>query len=252
MEISFMKTFGRAAVASAYNSMEVLLNLPGRAAPRAWRRLCAKLCRDKFISKNNILISLAGSNQRSHINVAQAMKGCAVNGSALSGRATRMSLQEGGYAMRTFDLAPLYRSTVGFDRLFSLLDQGIEGAAPGYPPYNIERTGENAYRVSVAVAGFNEPELSIVAKENTLTIRGEKNAKEEEKRGEVLYQGIAARTFERVFQLADYVQVKGASLENGLLHVDLVREIPEAKKPRTIPINGKSNGPTVIENQKVA
>jgi molecular chaperone IbpA len=154
--------------------------------------------------------------------------------------------------MRTFDLSPLYRSTVGFDRLFSLLDQGLEGAAPGYPPYNIERTGENAYRVSVAVAGFNEPELSIVAKENTLTIRGEKNAKEEDKRSDVLYQGIAARTFERAFQLADYVQVKGASLENGLLHVDLVREIPEAKKPRTIPINGKANGPTVIESQKAA
>ncbi len=116
--------------------------------------------------------------------------------------------------MRTFDLAPLYRSTVGFDRLFSLLDQGVESAAPGYPPYNIERTGENAYRVSVAVAGFNEPELSVVAKENTLIIRGEKNAKDEEKRGDVLYQGIAARTFERVFQLADFVQVKGASLEN--------------------------------------
>jgi molecular chaperone IbpA len=150
--------------------------------------------------------------------------------------------------MRTFDLAPLYRSTVGFDRLLSLLDQGAEGgAAPGYPPYNIERTGENAYRVSVAVAGFNEPELSVVAKENTLTIRGEKNVKDEEKRGDVLYQGIAARTFERVFQLADFVQVKGASLENGLLHVDLVREIPEAKKPRTIPINGKS-----IEQQKQA
>jgi molecular chaperone IbpA len=149
--------------------------------------------------------------------------------------------------MRTFDLAPLYRSTVGFDRLFSLLDQGSDGAAPGYPPYNIERTGENAYRVSVAVAGFNEPELSIVAKENTLTIRGEKNAKEEEKLGDVLYQGIAARTFERVFQLADFVQVKGASLENGLLHVDLVREIPEANKPRSIPINGKA-----IEQQKQA
>ena len=113
--------------------------------------------------------------------------------------------------------------------------------APGYPPYNIERTGDNEYRVTVAVAGFSEPELSIVAKENTLTIRGEKNAKEEEKRGDVLYQGIAARAFERVFQLADFVQVKGAKLENGLLHVDLVREIPEAKKPRTIPIgNGKA------------
>src|SRR5215813_5621986 len=138
--------------------------------------------------------------------------------------------------MRTFDLAPLYRSTVGFDRLFSMLDQGLDGAAPGYPPYNIERTGENSYRVSVAVAGFNEPELSVVAKENTLTIRGEKNAKEEETRGEVLYQGIASLICVRVFQLADFVQVKGASLENGLLHVDLVREIPEAKKPRQIPI----------------
>jgi molecular chaperone IbpA len=154
--------------------------------------------------------------------------------------------------MRTFDLAPLYRSTVGFDRLFSLLDQGLEGGAPGYPPYNIERTGENAYRVSVAVAGFNESELSVVAKENTLTIRGEKTAKEEGKSAETLYQGIAARTFERVFQLADFVQVKGASLENGLLHVDLVREIPEAKKPRSIPINGKAAGPTVIENKQAA
>ncbi len=149
--------------------------------------------------------------------------------------------------MRTFDLAPLYRSTVGFDRLFSLLDQNLEGAAPGYPPYNIERTADNEYRVTIAVAGFNEPELSIVAEENTLTIRGEKNAKEE-KRGDVLYQGIAARTFERVFQLADFVQVKGAKLENGLLHVDLVREIPEAKKPRSIPIaNGKA-----VEEQKQA
>jgi molecular chaperone IbpA len=139
--------------------------------------------------------------------------------------------------MRTFDLTPFYRSTVGFDRLFSLLDQvnGVD-AAPGYPPYNIERTGENAYRISVAVAGFSEPELSIVAKENTLTIRGEKQNKTEEKKGDVLYQGIAARTFERVFQLADHVEVKGAALENGLLHVDLKREVPEAMKPRQIRI----------------
>jgi molecular chaperone IbpA len=167
-----------------------------------------------------------------------------------SGPAAKAGLHvasQGGYAMRTFDLSPLYRSTVGFDRMFSLLDQGIEGGAPGYPPYNIERTGDNEYRVTVAVAGFAEPELSIVAKENTLTIRGEKNAKEE-KRGEVLYQGIAARAFERVFQLADFVQVKGAKLENGLLHVDLVREIPEAKKPRSIPIgNGKVE--KVVEQQ---
>ena len=145
--------------------------------------------------------------------------------------------------MRTFDLAPLYRSTVGFDRLFSMLD-GFD-AAPGYPPYNIERTGENAYRISVAVAGFGQSDLSIEAKENTLTIKGDKEAKEEKKNGEVLYQGIAARAFERVFQLADYVQVKGATLENGLLHVDLVREIPEAKKPRVIPIG--VGQPKVVE-----
>ena len=138
--------------------------------------------------------------------------------------------------MRHFDLTPFYRSTVGFDRLFNLLDQAALRAAPGYPPYNIERTGENAYRISVAVAGFGENELNIELKENTLTIKGEKQAKTDEKSGDVLYQGIAARAFERVFQLADFVQVKGAALENGLLHVDLVREIPEAKKPRTIPI----------------
>ena len=154
--------------------------------------------------------------------------------------------------MRTFDLAPLYRSAVGFDRLFSLLDQGAEGGAPGYPPHNIERTGENEYRVTVAVAGFSEAELSVVAKENTLTIRGEKNAKDEARHGNVLYQGIAARAFERVFQLADFVQVKGAKLENGLLHVDLVREIPEAKKPRSIPIgNGKAVEQKTVE-QKAA
>ena len=152
--------------------------------------------------------------------------------------------------MRTFDLTPLYRSTVGFDRLFSLLDQGPGfEAAPGYPPYNIERTGENDYRVTVAVAGFGQDDLSIEAKENTLTIRGERKDKQE-KAGEVLHQGIAARAFERVFQLADFVQVKNASLENGLLHVDLVREIPEAKKPRNIPIgNGaaKAEQPQVID-----
>ena len=150
--------------------------------------------------------------------------------------------------MRTFDLAPLYRSTVGFERLFSMLD-GFD-AAPGYPPYNIERTGENDYRITVAVAGFGESELSIVSKENTLTIKGEKI--KQDNNGEVLYQGIAARAFERAFQLADYVQVKGANLENGLLHVDLVREIPEAKKPRQIAIgNGKSQ-PKVVETKAAA
>ena len=138
--------------------------------------------------------------------------------------------------MRQFDLSPLYRSTVGFDRLFSLLDQGagFDSPTPPYPPHNSERTAENGYRVTVAVAGFGEKDLNIEVKENALTIRGEKS--EEAKKGEVLHQGIAARAFERRFQLADHVQVTGASLENGLLHVDLVREVPEAKKPRAIPI----------------
>ncbi|NVO16190.1 MAG: Hsp20 family protein [Rhodoplanes sp.] len=141
----------------------------------------------------------------------------------------------------TFDLTPFYRSTVGFDRLFSMLDQatGVDGQSQGstYPPYNIERTGENAYRITLAVAGFGSSDLSIEAKENTLTVRGEKQAtKTEEKSGEVLYQGIAARAFERAFQLADFVEVRGATLENGLLHIDLVREIPEKMKPRQIAI----------------
>lgn len=150
--------------------------------------------------------------------------------------------------MRTYDLTPFYRSTVGFDRLFSLLDQAGSDASPGYPPYNIERTGENSYRITVAVSGFSKDELSIVAKENTLTIKGEKVATENGKeKAEVLYRGIAARAFERAFQLADFVQVKNASLENGLLHVDLVREIPEAKKPRQIPINATAQGAQVIE-----
>ncbi len=142
--------------------------------------------------------------------------------------------------MRTFDFAPLYRSTVGFDRMFSMLDQlgGVEGSVPGYPPYNIERTGENAYRISVAVAGFSDADLSIEAKENRLTIRGARQPKE--KASDVLYLGIAARAFERSFQLADHVAVEGASLDNGLLHVELVREIPEAMKPRTIPITNPS------------
>lgn len=149
--------------------------------------------------------------------------------------------------MRTLDFAPLYRSTVGFDRLFSMLDQlgGVEGGAPSYPPYNIERTGENSYRITVAVAGFSESDLSLEVKENTLMIRGEKQSRNEQNGGEVLYQGIAARAFERRFQLADYVQVKGASLEHGLLHVDLAREVPEAMKPRQIPIGNGT--PRVVE-----
>ncbi|HWA03255.1 MAG TPA: Hsp20 family protein [Rhizomicrobium sp.] len=142
--------------------------------------------------------------------------------------------------MRTFDLSPFYRSTVGFDRLFNLLDANVGAEAQTYPPYNIERTGENAYRITMAVAGFGEGDLNIEARENTLTVKGEKKTDAEKKDGEFLYRGIGSRAFERRFQLADHVEVKGANLENGLLHIDLVREIPEAMKPRTIAIgNGK-------------
>jgi molecular chaperone IbpA len=147
--------------------------------------------------------------------------------------------------MRQFDLSPLYRSTIGFDRLFNLIDQaaGVE-TLPTYPPYNIERTGENSYRITLAVAGFAEDELAIESKESTLTVRGSKQAASETSKKDVLYQGIAARAFERRFQLADHVHVRGAVLENGLLHVDLVREVPEAQKPRQIPI-GKAAAKTV-------
>ncbi len=154
--------------------------------------------------------------------------------------------------MRQFDLSPLYRSTIGFDRLFSLLDQagGQESAAVAYPPYNIERTGDNAYRLTLAVAGFGESELSIESRENTLTIKGAKEARKEGASAEMLYQGIAARAFERRFQLADHVLVTGARLENGLLHVDLVREIPETQRPRQIPIG--TPGPRAVDPAKAA
>ena len=148
--------------------------------------------------------------------------------------------------MRHLDFSPLYRSTVGFDRLFSMLDNSAQDT-PSYPPYNIERTGENTYRITMAVAGFGEQDLSIEAKEHALTVKGERGSETET--GEVLYRGIAARAFERRFQLADFVEVKGASLENGLLHIDLSREIPEAMKPRKIEIsNGSVDSTPQIES----
>jgi molecular chaperone IbpA len=160
-----------------------------------------------------------------------------------------MSLKQRGHAMRTFDFAPFYRSTVGFDQLFLMLDQvgGAESAAaPGYPPYNIKRSGENAYNISVAVAGFTGPDLSIEVKENTLTIRGNKQSSGDEESHNLIYQGIAERNFERNFQLADHVQITGASLENGLLQVDLLRVVPEAMKPRAIPITKVLEGAAKI------
>ncbi|MFD1696984.1 Hsp20 family protein [Roseibium aestuarii] len=139
--------------------------------------------------------------------------------------------------MRHFDFSPLYRSTVGFDRLFSMLDSA-NADAPSYPPYNIERTGENAYRITMAVAGFAEKDLSVEAREHVLTVKGEKEAEDEGR--DVLYRGIASRAFERRFQIAEYVRVEGALLENGLLHIDLVRELPETMKPRKIEIGSAS------------
>ena len=151
--------------------------------------------------------------------------------------------------MRHFDLTPLYRSTVGFDRLASMIDSigTFDNDAPAYPPYNIERVGENEYRITMAVAGFAESELNVEAKENTLTVRGEHSDESDET--EYLHRGIATRSFERRFQLEEHVVVGGASFENGLLHIDLVREIPEAMKPRTISINDKGSKAKVIEGK---
>lgn len=149
--------------------------------------------------------------------------------------------------MRHFDLSPLYRSTVGFDRMFSMLDTvGAPDAGSTYPPYNIERTAENDYRITMAVAGFASDDLTIEVRENTLTVKGDK-AQESEETKDILHRGIASRAFERRFQLADHVVVNGANLENGLLHVELKREIPEAKKPRQIEIQAPASQQKQIE-----
>lgn len=144
--------------------------------------------------------------------------------------------------MRNIDFAPLYRSTVGFDRLFSMLDNaGNVESAQTYPPYNIERTGDNAYRITMAVAGFDGQELSIESRENVLTVKGERTEQDGDA-ARFLHRGIAGRAFERRFQLAEHVEVKGASLKNGLLHIDLERIIPEAMKPRRIDIAVANSG----------
>jgi molecular chaperone IbpA len=148
--------------------------------------------------------------------------------------------------MRTFDFSPLYRSTVGFDRLFSMLDSVSQPEGQTYPPYNIERTGEDAYRISMAVAGFSDAEISIEAHRNVLTVKGERKEEADNDAAEVLYRGIAARAFERRFQLADHVEVAGAALKNGLLHIDLKRNVPEELKPRKIAI---SNGAAAVKKQ---
>ena len=140
--------------------------------------------------------------------------------------------------MRNFDLAPLYRATVGFDQIADLMDGVLSNdvTQPTYPPYNIEKTADDAYRISLAVAGFKDSELSVEVRENALIISASKA--EEEGERTYLHRGIATRAFERRFQLADHIRVVGASHENGMLHVDLVREVPEALKPRRIEISG--------------
>ncbi|MBR0847242.1 Hsp20 family protein [Bradyrhizobium diazoefficiens] len=151
----------------------------------------------------------------------------------------------------TFDFAPLWRSTIGFDHLAGLVDTALRQAADdNYPPYNIERSGEDHYRITLAVAGFGANDIAVVAEQNALTIEGRKP---ETAAGKYLYQGIAARPFRRVFNLADYVRVKEASFRDGLLIIDLVREVPEAMKPRRIQIgSGGSNPSTQIEQKKAA
>ena len=149
-----------------------------------------------------------------------------------------------------FDLTPLYRSTVGFDRLGRMLNEASAFESPAYPPYNIERLSEDEYRITMAVAGFAPEDIAIEVKGNALTVSGKK-AEQAETKTEFLHQGIAARAFERRFQVADHVQVQGAGMENGLLHVSLKREVPESLKPRTIPVNA-NGGNKVLEARKAA
>jgi molecular chaperone IbpA len=151
--------------------------------------------------------------------------------------------------MRTIDFSPLYRSVVGFDRLANLLETAAADAATGYPPYNIERTDENAYRIDIAVAGFRPEELNVEVKENLLTVQGRKTANDEAR--QYLHRGLAERDFERRFQLADYVVVTDANLADGLLQISLKRELPEALKPRRIEINSGGQS-TLIEGEKAA
>jgi molecular chaperone IbpA len=161
--------------------------------------------------------------------------------------------------MRNYDLTPLLRATVGFDRMFNMLDTAtrLDEGAPSYPPYNIEKTGEDTYRIVMAVAGFGETDIEVTAKENSLVVAGKKDKAPEtqaqdQAREHYLHRGIATRAFERRFDLADHIRVTGARLENGLLHVDLVRELPEAMKPRSIAIETVAPGKRKVIEDKAA
>lgn len=155
--------------------------------------------------------------------------------------------------MRGFDLTPLFRSSVGFDRMRDLLEATQRMTdAPAYPPYNIEKTGEDSYRITMAVAGFGEDDVSIVAQDNSLVIAGKVERDEKAEEPKYLYRGIAGRAFERRFELAEHIKVAGATLENGLLHVDLVREVPEAMKPRQIKIGVAGQSKAKVIDQRAA
>ena len=152
--------------------------------------------------------------------------------------------------MRSYDLTPLFRSTIGFDGLSRLIDTAMkmDDTTQGFPPYNIEKHGDDAYRITMAVAGFSENELNLIAQDNTLLVTGKKQESAEDTQPSFLYRGIAARAFERRFQLADHVRIVSASMKDGLLHIDLKREVPEAMRARTIPISTQSA--PVIDGKK--
>lgn len=153
--------------------------------------------------------------------------------------------------MTNIDLTPFYRSFIGFDHLATLMDAARNEKQPAYPPYNIEVTGEDQYRITMAVAGFDEQELSIETEHNTLLVKGQKAGKDEGRR--FVHQGIAERNFERKFQLSDYIKVTGANIANGLLHIELVREVPEALKPRKISISSTAQtSANLLDAEKVA
>ncbi|MDX1922828.1 MAG: Hsp20 family protein [Alphaproteobacteria bacterium] len=151
--------------------------------------------------------------------------------------------------MRTYDLTPLFRSTIGFDNLSRLIDSAmkVDEAVPSYPPYNIEKLNDDAYRITMAVAGFSESELNLVTQDNVLLVTGKQTSDDAADARVYLHRGIAARSFERRFQLADHVKVISASLKDGLLHVELKREVPEAKKPRAIKIESGDGAGKVID-----
>lgn len=150
--------------------------------------------------------------------------------------------------MNAIDFSPYFRSMIGYDRVFDLLDSATRNEENGWPPYNIEKLDDDTYRITMAVAGFNQDELTVVAHENVLTVAG-KQKNPDGQQVQFLYRGIAARSFERRFNLADYVRVMGASLANGLLHVELKREVPEAMKPRTISIQSSTSKVTAIDSK---